>query len=156
MEPLPAPDASPKEEEAILKVIRDSYETTRTRNFERFKSIHMFRGGYTCFSGFASRGLEEHEQALLRERKWFYEIAPTVALRINKLGLTIVGDVAICTLTVVYWCPHDGRGHETKTRGTVVLRKTNDSWKIFHEHYSPTSLPGHSQVASQFEARVAD
>lgn len=133
-------NASLNEDEAISKVIRDSYETTRTGDFERFKSIHMFQSGYTLFSGFASTGLEENGKALLRERKWFYEIAPKLDWKISNLRLTMLKDVAICTFMVAYWKVHGKRGQKTKTRGTVVLIKIRDSWRIFHEHYSPVGL----------------
>jgi ParB family transcriptional regulator, chromosome partitioning protein len=124
------------EKKTIAKIIVDSYEITRTNDFESFQRMHMFGNGYSLFSGFASTELEEDEEAVIQERKWFYEIAPNLVWKINNLKVNIFGNVAVATLIVSYTSPYGGESTKITTRGTVVLIKTLDSWKIFHEHYS--------------------
>ena len=120
----------------ITKVILDEFRLPHKGDFESYRNTHLFEEGFSIYSAFPPFGRFEGPDAILKERKWFHEIAPDITTKIRDLKIEILGDVALATLSVLYAGKYFLKLRKITLRGTIVLCKKVDSWKILHEHWS--------------------
>ena len=86
------------------------------------------------FSSGTYRGLAETRAAF--ERTWGIIREEHYAIA-DVAWLVSTGDAAACTYTFSWRGLIDGEPREGRGRGTTVLRREADGWKIVHEHLSP-------------------
>lgn len=120
----------------ITKVILDEFRLPHKGDFDSYRNTHLFEEGFSIYSAFPPFGRFEGSDALLKERKWFHEIAPDLTTKIRDLKIEILGDVALATLSVIYSGKYFRKLRKIMLRGTVVLCKKDGVWKILHEHWS--------------------
>ncbi len=124
----------------IKQVLYSEFELVRQGDFDSFKSMHMFGEGYTLYGAFPPLTRYDNDRALPRERMWFYEIAPSLDCRIGDVKIDLLGSVGLATLIVDYSGIYRKGQFRMRSRGTVVLLKRKNIWRIFHEHWSAGSL----------------
>jgi ketosteroid isomerase-like protein len=67
-----------------------------------------------------------------------------ISWQLRNIRINIFDSAAVATLTVVYSGLYIG-SKPLSTRGTVVLIKKGENWKVFHEHYSQIPRDGLEQ-----------
>src|SRR5487761_1764618 len=122
--------------EEITKIVLNEFRLAHKGDFNSYKNMHLFGEGFSIYSAFPPFGRFEGNEALSKERQWFYEIAPKLSWKIRDLKINILGEVALATLTVSYSGTYLGDSLKMELRGTVVLTRKEVSWKILHEHWS--------------------
>jgi len=72
-----------------------------------------------------------------------------ITVELAQLSITVCGDVAFChCLEHIQGTRSDGVDQNMWTRSTIGLKKTNDAWKITHEHNSvPVYMDGSDRAA---------
>ena len=120
----------------ITKVILDEFRLPHKGDFDSYRNTHLFDEGFSIYSAFPPFGRFDGSDAILKERKWFHEIAPDLTTKIRDLKIEILGDVALATLSVLYTGKYFRNLRRIMLRGTIVLCKKDESWKILHEHWS--------------------
>ena len=115
------------------------FELVRQGDFDSFKSMHMFGEGYSLYGAFPPLTHYDNDRALPRERMWFYEIAPSLDCRISNVKIDLLGSVGLATLIVDYSGIYRKEQFRMRSRGTMVLLKRENAWRIFHEHWSAGS-----------------
>ena len=123
----------------IKQVLYSEFELVRQGDFDSFKNMHMFGEGYSLYGAFPPLIRYDDDRALPRERMWFYEIAPSLDCKIGSVKIDIFGTVALATLIVDYSGIYRKEQFRMRSRGTVVLLKKENNWKIYHEHWSAGS-----------------
>jgi ParB family chromosome partitioning protein len=126
-----------KDVEKIEKVIASLFQLPHDGDYDTFKEVHLFGEGFSLYSAFPPYERFEDARAVLKERHWFYEIAPKLSWKINDLKVTFEGHIALATLIVSYSGTLSGEPFKMDARGTVVLINKDSQWKILHEHWSP-------------------
>jgi len=129
------------EYEEVSKVIFSMFDLSRSGDFDSCEKMHLFGEGFSLYSAIPPLGRFEGEEAVSKEREWFYEIAPNLSWKFNDLKINFLGKVSVATLTIQFFGGSSRRSNELRIRGTVVLVKKGAKWKILHEHWSNQSLP---------------
>jgi ParB/RepB/Spo0J family partition protein len=123
--------------EQVAKVVRSEFTLAKEKDFLGFKDIHLYGEGFSMYRAFPPLHRLDENHALKKEIDWFYRIAPAFNWELTNLRVDLLGagDSAVATLTVCFHEGPDG-GKKLLLRGTVVLVRKEDGWKIFHEHWS--------------------
>jgi ParB family transcriptional regulator, chromosome partitioning protein len=122
--------------EQITRVIVNEFKLAQSGDFETYRNMHLFGKGFSIYSAFPPFNRIEEQDALYKERDWFFRIAPKLSWKIKDLKINVLGRTALGTLTVSYSGRYRGRPFKTDLRGTVVLTARREDWKILHEHWS--------------------
>jgi len=69
----------------------------------------------------------------------FFSAVKDLEWDMQGLKIDVFGDVAVVTVTPEFSFTLDGQAAEGATRLTLVFLKTDDGWKIVHEHGTPKS-----------------
>ncbi len=126
--------------EEITKTVLNEFRLAHKGDFNSYKDIHLFGEGFSIYSAFPPFCRFEGHDALSKERKWFYDIAPNLTWKIRDLKINVLGKVSLATLSVAYSGTYLHNPFKMELRGTVVLTKKNVAWKILHEHWSRLDL----------------
>ena len=132
----------------IFNILSLDFESPHMRDFDSFLRIHSFESGFSIYSTFPPHRRLSNEEALEKEREWFYEIAPSYKAKLRNIDVKFYDQIAIATLYVDYSKPDDSR-ITTSSGGTVVLVKKGGMWVIVHEHWSncrAKSSPGQTAL----------
>ena len=62
--------------ERIKTVILDEFRLPQRGDFDRFLEMHLFEKGFSVFASFPPYGLAKGNEAVLRNREWFFEVMP--------------------------------------------------------------------------------
>jgi ParB family chromosome partitioning protein len=92
---------------------------------------------YSVFGCFPPLRLYEDNEALIHEREWYSFASPRFESKLHDVKIHFWGDVAIATVSANY-CYKRNKGVSIRARGSIVLAKEKDRWKIIHVHYSPS------------------
>lgn len=120
----------------ITKIILDEFRLPHKGDFSSYRNMHLYEEGFSIYTAFPPFGRFEGSEALVKERKWFHEIAPDLSTKVRDLKIEILGEVALATLSVMYSGKYFHNLRKMAIRGTIVLCKREVSWKILHEHWS--------------------
>jgi ParB family transcriptional regulator, chromosome partitioning protein len=145
--------------EQVTRVIVNEFKLAHTGDFETYRKMHLFGEGFSIYSAFPPFERIEEQDAMYKERDWFFRIAPKLSWRIKDLKINLLGETALATLRVSYLGRYKCRPFKMDIRGTVVLIAKDGEWKILHEHWSrlekksirEKSVPEihHSQIISR-------
>jgi ParB/RepB/Spo0J family partition protein len=124
------------DEAKVTTVLLNEFKLAEKGDFNSFKQMHMFDEGFSLFSAFPPLKRYEKDQAVAKERDWFYEIASRLTAHMKDIKIKLVDNIAVATLIVNYRANHSSRVKERTARGTVVLQRKGANWKILHEHWS--------------------
>lgn len=122
-----------KEVKAVLQEIENSI---RANDMDKLISFHAYGPKFTEYGSGAKRtGSGENEEfergflgSITEVEKWDWE-----DLKISVFG----GDVANVTFHADFKFKINEDEHQMKEQGTLLFIKTDQGWKIVHEHFSP-------------------
>jgi hypothetical protein len=125
------------EDEDVMKILTARFEAIKQRDHEKIAALIEPRR-YTKFDDWPPfkrmglNGVEEEKAALKVLKEYVYRIEEPI-IQIND-----------GTAWVTFYLSYAGRIRDLdfaiKSRATVIMVKTDEGWKIVHEHYS--RLPG--------------
>jgi len=127
----PYPAAQVQIREVINSIVKDA----ETKNIEGLKVAHLKSEKFSKF-GPRNFGRQDVESTNESEEAFFDSIV-NYKQEIVDLKIDVFGEVAIAT-----YYPHvsfmkDGQEKKGSGRQTFVFLKTNEGWKIVHEHGTP-------------------
>jgi ParB/RepB/Spo0J family partition protein len=125
-----------KDREKISETIRNNFEFAEKRDYEGYKRTRLFQHGFTMFSAFPPLQRLSGKEAMSRERVWFYTIAPKFQIKVQDLHVDVFDETGLATFSVV--CRNRKKPHSValKMVATLVLRKLNGEWFVYHEHWT--------------------
>ena len=114
--------------ETVLSIAND----IMTANFEGLQVAHLESDKFTKFGPrkFERQGLSE---ANASEATFFSSISD-VDYRVNDLKIDVIGDIGIVTYYPQVSFIKEGESKMVDGRQTFVFLRTNNGWKIVHEH----------------------
>jgi ketosteroid isomerase-like protein len=125
------------ENNPFLHALATYAEAVRAKDVDAFASlydqdIHVF----DMWGTWSLRGLTAWRDMAAG---WFSSLGDEqVVVTFDSESSTVAGDIAIgyAVLTYTAIAPDGTKLRSLSNRATMALRKTGDSWKIFHEHTS--------------------
>lgn len=127
----PYPDAQAEIRECIDSIFKDASE----KNIQGLKDAHLKSEKFTKFGprNFNRQDLESTNQS---EEAFFSSISK-YHQEIVDLKIDVFGEVAIATYYPHVSFVQDGVEKKGSGRQTFVFLKTDEGWKIVHEHGTP-------------------
>jgi ParB/RepB/Spo0J family partition protein len=92
---------------------------------------------YSVFGCFPPLRLYEDGEAIVHEKEWYTFAAPRFESKLRNVKIRFWGDVAVATVSANY-CYKRNKDVSIQARGSIVLAKERERWKIVHVHYSPS------------------
>lgn len=126
------PEAKAEVKETLVEI----EQSIRDNKTDKLISMHAYGPKFTEFEvGGKRQGSKENEDfernflgTITEVQKWDWE-----DLKINVYG----GDVANVTFHSNFKFKRGEESYDMKMQGTLLFIKTNDGWKITHEHMAP-------------------
>ena len=127
-------DAFPEAQTEITRILDEIYKSGQAKDLDLLSSYHIYGPKFTKFRNGEPRvDAEKSEQG---EREIFAAIS-NLEYDLRDLKVNVFGDVAIATFHG-YFEGKMGEEHQSvQAQSTLVFVKTDDTWKIVHEHSSP-------------------
>ncbi len=125
------PDAQAELHETLQTIIKDAVAA----NVSGLRESHLASNKFTKFGGrkFERQDVEEcndSEASLITSLQ-------DIKLEMKDRKIDVFGDVAIMTCFNHFSYTDDGERSRGVARNTLVFLKTDDGWKIIHEHVTP-------------------
>ncbi len=128
----------PEAKKEVKQALDDIEQSIRDNEIDKLISMHAYGPKFTEFEvGGKRQGSKENEDfernflgTITEVQKWDWE-----DLKINVYG----GDVANVTFHSNFKFERGEESYDMKMQGTLLFIKTNDGWKITHEHLAPIS-----------------
>lgn len=147
-----------KEEELsrIEKTLKAEFRFPHIGDFEKFIRMCAFDMGFSYFSSFPPYARYDNREAIERKRNWFFKEGPHTS-NIKDIRIQFYDNTAVATLMVER---KDDSAYGNKDvipiRGSLVLIRDDEKWRIVHEHWSSfnaeetieesETLPGQASV----------
>ena len=132
----PSPDSHAEIRAAVMSIKAD----IESSNIEGLQALHLESDRFTKF-GPRSFDRQDVESANASEAAFFSSISK-VKYEARDLKIDVFGDVGIATYYPEVSFVRDGNDVEVSGRQTLVFLKTDDGWKIVHEHVTPKACFG--------------
>jgi hypothetical protein len=114
--------------EAVNAIVRDA----ETANLEGLKSIHLESDKFTKFG---PRNFERQDVSATNSSELaFFGVVKNYKEEVKDLKIDIFGEVGIATYYRSVSFEQEGEENTVDLRQTLVFVRTNDGWKIAHEH----------------------
>lgn len=124
------------DDQAELKVVlKNIYDDAKTANIEGLTTSHLISPKFTKFG---PRNFERQtaEQTNDSEASFFTSISD-LNVELKDIKIDVFGDVAVTTFYPHFTFMRDGSDVNGSSRQTLVFLKTDEGWKIIHEHGTP-------------------
>ena len=124
----PFPEAQGELREVVMSITNDVMAT----NIEGLQAIHL---DSDKFAKFGPRSFNRQDVTSTNESEAaFFGSISNVDYEVNELKIDVFGDVGVVTYYPQVAFVRDGQEERVSGRQTLVLLKTDDGWKIVHEH----------------------
>ncbi|MDH2900167.1 MAG: ParB/RepB/Spo0J family partition protein [archaeon] len=125
----------------IKKVIFRKFQYARLGDWSDVMRSDLFDKEFTLYSLFPPFDMKQGFHAIRKLRHYFEKISPNLTCKIDNLKVRFVDTFAMVTLTACYEGTFTGTSINLRARGTMILIKRKDKWRIFHEHWSNLDAP---------------
>jgi hypothetical protein len=128
-------DTFPEAQAEIRLVLEEIYADARTANIAGLEASHLNSPKFTKFGprSFERQTVEETN----RMEAAFVSSISNMQIEMQDLKIDVFGDVAIATYYPHVTFERDSVDVIGSGRQTLVFLKTDDGWKIIHEHGTP-------------------
>lgn len=116
----------------LQAVVKEIYDDAMTADIEGLKAVHLNSPKFTKF-GPRSFERQNVEQTNTSEASFFSSISD-LKVELKDIKIDVFDDVAIATFYPTYSLKKDGEVVEGMSRQTLVFLRTDEGWKIIHEH----------------------
>jgi len=129
-------DEFPKERAEIHECIKSIVKDAETTNIEGLKAAHLFSEKFTKFG---PRNFDRQNVASANNsEEAFFGSITNYNQEIKDLKIDVFGDIGIATYYPYVSFVQDGEAKSGNGRQTLVFLKTENGWKIVHEHGTPS------------------
>lgn len=128
-------DKFPEAQDEIRKVIKSIVKDAETANIEGLKATHLVNEKFTKFGprSFDRQDVTSNNNS----EETFFGSITHYKQEIKDLKIDVFDDIAIATYYPYVSFVQDGEAKSGSGRQTLVLLKTENGWKIIHEHGTP-------------------
>ena len=128
--------ANQEELSRIEKTLKAEFKLPHVGDFERFIRMCAFDMGFSYFSSFPPYSRYDNRDAIERKRNWFFNEGPHTS-NIKDIRVQFYDNTAVATLLLERKYGGDYRGKKIiPVRGSLVLIRDGEKWRIVHEHWS--------------------
>lgn len=125
------PEAQVEIQEFIKSIVKDA----ETANIEGLKAAHLVSEKFTKFG---PRNFDRQDViSTNHSEEAFFGSITNYKQEIKDLKIDVFGDIGIATYFPYVSFVQDGEAKSGSGRQTFVLLKTENGWKIIHEHGTP-------------------
>ena len=125
----------PEAKQEVLDTFIGIAQSIKDGDMDKLISYHAYGPKFTEFKNGAPRnGGEENE---IYERNLFGSVTEVVKFDANDLKIAVYGDVANLTFHSDFQLKFGEDLVVVNNQITLLFVKTNDGWKLVHEHHSP-------------------
>ncbi len=129
-------EAFPADQKAVEKTIREIFDAAQNRELDKLEAFHLRGPKFTKFDDAGEQTRQDDRAAIRAEREQLAGAAEFQA-SLHNLKVDVFGEVAVATLEPEFLVRTGEATFQGKDRSTFVLVKTDQGWKIAHEHHSP-------------------
>jgi ParB/RepB/Spo0J family partition protein len=119
----------------IRKALYAEFQLPHKRDFKAFVRMHAFANGFSIYDDFPPYKRLKGSDAQEKETHWFFVEARNFETKLREISVQFYTEIAVATLYADYFDKIRKRLVKT-VRGTVLFLKTDDGWKVLHEHWS--------------------
>ena len=125
-------DMFPEEQKELREVVNSIVRDAETANLEGLKEIHLASDKFTKFGprNFERQDVEKTNESELA----FFGSVTNYKEEVKDLKIDIFEEVGIATYYRDVSFDQDGEERNVNLRQTLVFLKTEEGWKIVHEH----------------------
>lgn len=131
----------------ITKALYAEFQLPHKRDFEAFFRMHAFDNGFSIYDDFPPYRRLKDNDAQEKETHWFFVEARSFETKLRDIAVQFYTEIAVATLYADYFDKTQTKRLVKTVRGTVLFLKTEDGWKVLHEHWS--RLDEDNQAGSQ-------
>ena len=126
----------PQAQKEVKQTLDDIEQSIRNNEIDKLISMHAYGPKFTEFKPMEERtGSKENEEF---ERNFLGSITEVENWDWNDLKISVFGgDVASVTFHSDFKFKTGEDSHHFKTQGMLLFVKTDEGWKITHEHMAP-------------------
>ena len=125
----------PEAKQEVIDTFVGIAQSIKDGDMDKLISYHAYGPKFTEFKDGAPRnGGEENE---IYERNLFGSVTEVVAFDAKDLAVAVYGDVANVTFHSDFQLKFGEDLVVVNNQITLLFVKTNDGWKLVHEHHSP-------------------
>ena len=131
-------DQFPEAQAEIREVVESIVKDAMTANIEGLQAAHLVSDKFTKFG---PRAFDRQDVASTNESEAaFFGAISNFNQEVKDLKIDVFGDIGIATYYPHISFVQDGEKKEGSGRQTLVFLKTENGWKIVHEHGTPKNL----------------
>lgn len=123
----------PNLEKEITRIEQDMAATFNRKDIE--KILTFFAPDMVGFSSTTHERIQGLD-ALRKTFEYYLAEGEKVEYSISNVMVQFFGNIAVASFYWVVTIDDGTRVHEIPGRGTHVLQKKNDTWRVVHEHFS--------------------
>ena len=125
----------PEAEAEVMQTFVDIAQSIKDGDIDKLISFHAYGPKFTEFKDGAPRNGGEANEAY--ERNLFGSVTEVVKFDAKDLKIAVYGDVANLTFHSDFQLKFGEDLVVVNDQITLLFVKTNDGWKMVHEHHSP-------------------
>lgn len=135
------PRLSEKDKRDVEGVVRAFFEAGKEKDLAGLAGFHSSRESFTKFDENPPYTRQNSDEAFVHEQAAFANISD-YSYTIDELRVDLFGDAAVATFYLAYGgmfvndYSFEGSPVSGRARVTMVLSRTEEGWKIAHEHLS--------------------
>jgi ketosteroid isomerase-like protein len=128
-------DEFPEAKKEIMKTFGEMAKSIKEGDIDKLISFHAYSPKFTEFKNGEPRNGGEANEAY--ERKLFGSVTEVVKFDAKDLKIAVYGDVANVTFHSDFHLKFGEELVKVNDQITLLFVKTEDGWKMVHEHHSP-------------------
>ncbi len=125
----------PKAQQEVLETFQAIAQSIIDHDIDKLISFHAYGPKFTEFKDGQPRNGGADNEAY--ERQLFGSVTEVVAFKANDLKIAVYGDVANVTFHSDFQLMFGDQLAVVNNQITLLFVKTDDGWKLVHEHHSP-------------------
>ena len=131
-------DEFPEEKAEVMQTLGEITQSIKDGDIDKLISFHAYSPKFTEFkNGEPRNGGKENET---HERNVFGSVTEIVKFDAKDLKIAVYGDVANATFHSDFQLKFGKDLVVVNDQITLLFVKTNDGWKLVHEHHSPLKI----------------
>ncbi len=131
-------DEFPEAKQEVIDTFIGIAQGIKDGDMDKLISYHAYGPKFTEFKDGAPRNGGEANE--IYERNLFGSVTEVVAFDANDLAVAVYGDVANVTFHSDFQLKFGEDLVVVNNQITLLFVKTNDGWKLVHEHHSPLNI----------------
>ena len=128
-------DEFPEAQQEVMETFGAIAQSIKDGDMDKLISFHAYGPKFTEFKDGAPRNGSEANEAY--ERNLFGSVTEVVKFDAKDLAVAVYGDVANVTFHSDFQLKFGEDLAVVNNQITLLFVKTNDGWKLVHEHHSP-------------------